>query len=438
MGYRARLLFKKIKFNFVLMLKAFKYRIYPDDEQIVLLEKHFGCIRSVYNWGLSARQLAYSGNKISVSYGKLNEQLGDLKEGFPYFKEVNSQSLQSSLRNLDVAFQKFFSKQSGFPKFKSKRGRQSFSCPQNVTVDFNKSELDLPKFKSNIPIVLHRKFKGEVKTVTISKNPTGKYFASILVDNKDCKLPAKPTPLKERAIGIDVGLKSFATVGNIDLTNTFKIENPKYLRRETESLARRQRQLSHKIKGSKNREKARLKLARKYEKIENRNKDFLHKLSYRLTHDNQVDVICIEDLNVKGMMANHKLARAIGEVGWSEFFRQLGYKSDWTGKHILEAGRFSTTSKDCHVCGHKNNLLTLSDRVWDCPNCGTHHDRDENAVPNIITSAFDKYYKNRDGLPESTLGESFPLSLPKTRKRKARTKNQEKFRDNSVLSFSAS
>lgn len=415
------------------MLKAFKYRIYPDDEQIILLEKHFGCTRSVYNLGLTARQMAYSGNKISVSYNKLNEQLGDLKEGFPYFKKVNSQALQSSLRNLDIAFQRFFNKESGFPKFKSKRGRQSFQCVQYSQVDFSRQLIFIRKFREGIPIVLHRLFKGTIKTVTISRNPTGKYFASILVDT-GVEPPIKPAPSKERAIGIDVGLKSFATVGNIDLTRSFKIENPKYFTHNEILLARRQRQLSRKIKGGKNWNRARLKLALLHEKITNQRKDFTNKISYRLVNDNQVDTICIEDLNVKGMMKNHKLARVIGVSGWGEFFWQVGYKSDCVGKNLLRAGRFSPTSKDCHVCGHKNNSLILSDRVWDCPICGTHHDRDENAVPNIISSAFEKFEnKNRDGLPELTLGESLPLSLPKTRKRKARTKSQEKFQDNIAL-----
>ena len=420
------------------MLKAFKYRIYPESEQIVLLEKHFGCTRSVYNLGLSARQLAYSGNKVSVSYSKLNEQLNDLKEGFPFFKEVNSQSLQSSLRNLDTAFEKFFKYGAGFPKFKSKRGKQSFQCPQHVSVE--DKMLWLPKFKSGVPIVLHRPFKGKIKTVTISKTPTEKYFASILVENEEEKLPIKPIPEKEYAIGIDVGLKSFATIGNIDLTRSFKIENPKYLVRSEKILARRQKQFSKKIKGSNNREKSRLTLSRLHEKIFNQRKDFTNKISFRLVNDSQVNTICIEDLNVRGMMSNHKLARAIGDVGWNELFSQLKYKSDWNGKNLLLAERFSATSKDCHKCGHKNNSLTLAIREWDCPICRTHHDRDENSVPNIITSAFVRYdkNKNRDGLPESTLGESLPLSSRKTPKRKARTKNQEKFRDDSVIQFSAS
>jgi putative transposase len=414
------------------MLRAFKYRIYPNSEQIQFLEKHFDFARLVYNLGLSARQLAYSGSKIHLSYNELNKQLNDLKSGFSFLREVNSQSLQSALRNLDVAFRKFFKKEAGFPKFKSKRGKQSFQCPQKVYVDFEKSELNLPKFKSGISIAMHRPFNGLIKTVAITKTSTNKYFASILVDT-GVEPPAKPTPSKDRAIGIDVGLKNFITAGNIDLTRSFKIENPEYLRSEVELLARRQRQFSRKIKGSKNREKARLKVARFRERILNQRKDFLHKISYRLVNDSQVDTICIEDLNVKGMMKNHKLARAISDVAWGELFRQLRYKSDWTGKNLLKADRFSATSKDCHKCGYKNNSLTLEVRVWDCPSCGAPHDRDENAVPNIITSAFLKYNKNRDGLPELTLGESLPISLPKTRKRKARTKSQEKFQDNSTV-----
>ena len=413
------------------LLRAYKYRIYPADEQKVLMEKHFGCARLIFNTGLLHRKYAWQGG-VSVGYFQSANELKALKNDFPFLKEVNSQSLQSALKNLDIAFLGMFKNRTGYPKFKSRVGKQSFSCPQNVSVEGK--TLWLPKFTEGIPIELHRPFKGTIKTVTISRTPTNKYFASILVDT-GIAVPDKKSVTEASAIGIDVGLKSFATIGNIDLTHAFKIDNPKYSRQEAELLARRKRQLSKKVKGSNNREKARLTLARKYEKIEKQNKDFLHKLSYRLTHDNQVDVICIEDLNVKGMMANHKLARAIGEVSWSEFFRQLKYKSDWNGKTVLEAGRFSATSKDCHVCGCKNNSLTLSNREWDCPICGTHHDRDENSVPNIISSAFLKYNKNRDGLPESTLGESLPLSLPKTRKRKARTENQEKFRDNSLLSL---
>lgn len=412
------------------MLRAYKYRIYPNEEQCVLIEKHFGCVRLLYNLGLTYRERAWE-NRVSVGYNECSAELTELKKEYPFLKEVNSQSLQSSLKNLDASYKGFFKKQSRYPSFKSKIGKQSFSCPQHTTVDFKDKLLYLPKFKSGIPIVIHRAFKGDSKTIAISKTPTGKYFASVLVET-GVELPAKKTPAIKRAIGIDVGLKDFATIGDVNLSKVIKIDNPKYLRLDTEVLKRRRRQLARKVKGSNNREKARLKLARKHEKIANKNKDFLHKISYSLTSDNQVGVICIEDLNVKGMMANHKLARAIGEVSWSEFFRQLKYKSDWNGKLVLEAGRFSATSKDCHVCGCKNNSLLLLDREWACSDCGAIHDRDGNAVVNIISSAFEKY-KNRDGLPELTLGESSPLSSRKKTKGKERTVSQEKFRSKSVL-----
>ncbi len=415
------------------MLRAYKYRIYPSEQQIILIEKHFGCSRLIFNTGLQYRKYAWESG-VSVGYFESNKELTSLKKEYPFLKEVNSQSLQSSLRNLDTAFVNMFKGRGGYPKFKSKFDKQSFSCPQNAFVEGKL--LWLPKFNEGIEIVLHRKFRGEIKTVNISRTPTNKYFASILVET-GIQLPNKPEPTRERSNGIDVGLDSFATVGNIDLTRKSKIENPKYLRKQTELLKMRQRQLAKKKKGSRNREKARLKLARKHEKIKNKNNDFLNKTSFGLVNDNQVDTNCIEDLNVKGMMKNHKLARAIGEVSWSEFFRQLKYKSDWVGKSVLEAERFSATSKDCHCCGYKNKAMPLSVREWDCPTCGTHHDRDENSVPNIIASAFEKHYKqNRDGLPESTLGESSPLSLPKTRKRKARTLNQEKYL-NPVLSLAS-
>jgi putative transposase len=405
------------------MLKGFKYRIYPNDEQITLIEKHFGCVRLVYNLALETKQLVYSSYKKNLSKYDLNNQIPDLKEELPFLKEVNSQSLQQSVLNLDVAYQKFFKKKSGFPKFKCKVGEQSFSCPQKVTVDFKDSLLNLPKFKSGISIVLHRPLKGAIKSATISKTPTGKYFVSILCET-GVELPVKSIPSIDRSIGIDVGLTHFATIGNVDLTRSDKIENPTYLRKETTILKRLHRNLSKKVKGSKNSNKARLKLARKYEKIKNKKNDFLHKLSFRLVNDNQVDTICIEDLNVSGMMKNHKLARVIGEVSWSEFFRQLKYKSEWNGKTVLEADRFSATSKDCNECGYKNNALTLSTREWDCPVCKAHHDRDENAVANIIVSAYKKL--NRDGLPELTPVESLPLSSHKPR-RKARTVKQEKY-----------
>jgi putative transposase len=410
------------------MLKAYKYRLYPAKRQVSLLEQHFGAVRLVYNLGLEVKSIFYKMTGRNLSRFDLQKQLVDLKSEFEWLKQVNSQSLQVAILNLDNAFNNFFKHRGRYPKFKSKRNKKSFSCPnpKRYRIDFAESVLYIPKFMAGIPIVIHRKFNGEVRAITISRTSTGKYFASILVDNKK-ELPEKQIPNRDRAIGVDVGLNSFVTVGNFDLSESFKVENPKYLVHNEILLARRQKQLSRKVRGGHNRDKARLRVARLCEKISNQRKDFANKISYRLVNDSQVNAICIEDLNVRGMMKNHRLAKAIGDVAWGELFRQLKYKSDWAGKNILEAGRFSSTSRDCHKCGYKNNSLTLSDRVWDCPDCGAHHDRDENAVPNIITSAFLKYNKNRDGLPESTPAESLPLSCAYS-KGKARTMNQEKFR----------
>lgn len=407
-------------------MRSYKYRISPDKDQIHLIEQHFNCCRFIYNLALETKIVAYSGTKYNIPKRDLQKQLVSLKDECKWLRDINSQSLQSQILNLDTAYINFFKGYSGFPKFKSKRGRQSFQCPQSVIIDFEKSLLHLPKFKSDIPIKLHRTFKGTIKTVTISKNLTGRYFASILVDT-GIIIPKKTIPTKEGAIGIDVGINSFATVCNIDLTRSLKINNPKYLSVNKDMLSLRHRQFSKKKINSKNKEKARYRLARLNEKISNQRNDFINKVSYRLVNDNQVNTICIEDLNVAGMMFNHTLARSISDTAWGEFFRQLKYKCDWSGKNILKAERFSATSKTCHVCGYRNNFLTLSNRKWDCPICKTHHDRDENAVPNIISSAFLKYNKNRDGLPELTLGESLPLSSLITTKRKARSKNQEKF-----------
>ena len=238
----------------------------------------------------------------------------------------------------------------------------------------------------------------------MSKTPCGHYFVSILTDTGEA-MPKKPETKIETAQATDTGLISYAYIGNIDLTKVEDIKNPKWVREEIDRLKRLQRQLSKKKKGSKNYEKLRLKIARKHEKITRKKQDFTHKLTYKLTHDNQVETNCVEDLNIAGLLKNHKLAGAISEVAWGEFYRQLEYKSEWYGKNYLQADRFSPTSKKCHLCHFVNKNLTLGDREWDCP-CGAHHVRDGNSCPNIIVSAFDKYekklIKDRDGLPKSS------------------------------------
>ena len=363
------------------MLKAYKYRIKPNKEQAEMFEKHFGATRFVYNWGLEQKTKSYQEGKKTLTFLGLGPELVKLKKENIWMKEVNSQSLLASLKNLDNAYTRFFREKKGFPKFKSKYNpKQSFQCPQHCTVDFEKGLLNIPKVK-NIKTVFHRQFEGDIKTVTISKAPSGKYYVSILFeDNKE--LPTKSKLERFNAIGIDMGLKDFVVTSDGD-----KIANPKYLRKSEERLARRQRKLSKKKKGSNNRNKQRKKVAKLHKKIANQRKDFLHKVSHQIVHKNH-GTICVEDLCVKGMVKNRKLAKSISDAGWGMFYNFLKYKSEWHGKNFLDIGRFEPSSKMCSVCGNIKSDLTLSDREWICSKCETKHDRDINASINIRNMAF--------------------------------------------------
>ena len=355
--------------------KAYKYRIYPNKVQQELLEKHFGCVRFCFNRGLDKKIKAYQQDKKRLSCFDLINELAKLKKEkeFEWLNEVNSQSLQMALRNLDNAFTNFFRKQNKFPNFKSKKHNiNSFQIPQHLKLS---DKLDIPKIKG-IKIIQHRKLEGKIKTATVSKTPTGKYYISILVE-QDKKLPKKPKIKENTAIGIDLGIKTFAT-----LSDGRKIDNPKYLKNSLKKLRRQQRWLSRKIKGSNNRKKQVKKVVLIHEKITNQRSDFLHKFSYQITHEKQVNTIAIEDLNVKGMVRNHCLAQAISDVSWSEFRRQLEYKTEWYGKNLLVIGRFEASSKTCS-CGQVNQELKLSDREWTCKKCGVKHDRDILAANNI-------------------------------------------------------
>jgi len=355
--------------------KAYKYRIYPNKVQQELLEKHFGCVRFCFNRGLDKKIKAYQQDKKRLSCFDLINELAKLKKEkeFEWLNEVNSQSLQMALRNLDNAFTNFFRKQNKFPNFKSKKHNiNSFQIPQHLKLS---DKLDIPKIKG-IKIIQHRKLEGKIKTATVSKTPTGKYYISILVE-QDKKLPKKPKIKENTAIGIDLGIKTFAT-----LSNGKKIDNPKYLKNNSRKLRRQQRWLSKKIKGSNNRKKQVKKVVLIHEKITNQRSDFLHKFSYQITHEKQVNTIAIEDLNVKGMVRNHCLAQAISDVSWTEFRRQLEYKTEWYGKNLLVIGRFEASSKTCS-CGQVNQELKLSDREWTCLECGVKHDRDILAANNI-------------------------------------------------------
>lgn len=361
------------------MLRAYRYRIYPTDEQKVLFAKTFGCCRFVYNWALNLKITAYQERKETLGNVYLtNLMKSELKAEYEWLSDVNSQSLQSALRNLDTAYTNFFrnTKAVGFPKFKSRKDRQSFLCPQHCRVDFEKGTVTIPKAK-DIPAVLHRKFKGTVKTVTVSMAPSGKYFASVLVDTAIQELPVTLIQ-DDTTLGIDLGLKSLAVCSD---GRTF--DNPKNLQRSLDRLKLLQKRLSCKQKGSSNRNKARIRVARLQEHIANSRKDNLHKITYALTHDSQVRTICMEDLNVKGMQRNHHLAQAVSDVSFGMFLTLLEYKCKWYGVNLVKIDRFAPSSKTCGKCGYIYKGLKLSERSWICPECGTHHDRDFNAACNI-------------------------------------------------------
>jgi putative transposase len=296
----------------------------------------------------------------------------DLKKECVWLKEVNSQSLQVALLNLDAAYSKFF-KGAGFPKFKKKLNGGSFSIPQNVlVVDDNK--LVIPKFKEGIDIVLHREIRGTIKSATISVTATGKYFVSILIDT-NTEIPIKAPITESTTIGIDLGIKNFA------ITSDGKVfENPKNLQKAQSKLKYLQRKYS-KNKGKRTKQR----LALLHEKVVNKRKDFLHKVSTKLIRENQT--IAIEDLAVKNMMKNHNLAQVISDVSWSTFVTMLEYKADWYGKNILRIGRFAPSSKTCSCCGYINKELKLKDRSWTCPKCSSVLDRDVNASINIKSFA---------------------------------------------------
>ncbi len=372
------------------MFRAYKYRLYPSEPQKDLIAKHIGSSRFVYNLALETKITAYLGSKHNFSPFDLIKQLPELKKECHWLKEVNSQSLQQSIQNMDIAFKKFF-KGAGFPKFKSKnKGKQSFSIPQNVIVENNL--LIIPKFKKGIKIILHRPLKGAIKSATVSVTPTGKYFASILVDT-NIEMPTKVPITENTSIGIDLGIKNFAITSNGEV-----FENPKHLRKAQSKLKYVQRKYSkHKGKRTKKR------LALLHEKIVNKRKDFLHKTSTKLVRENQT--ICLEDLAVSNMAKNHNLAQSINDAGWSTFGSMLEYKADWYGKNILRIGRFAPSSKTCNNCGNINKELTLRHRSWTCVKCNSVLDRDVNAAINIKSFALknnlseEHRLKNRNELP---------------------------------------
>lgn len=364
------------------MWKAYKYRLYPTKTQEVLLSKHFGCARYIYNYGLERKIKSYSETKKSVSRFTIQADLPKLKksESTKWLSEVNSLSLQAALLNLDMAFTRFFKEKKGFPKFKSKHdNRQSFQIPQNTEVDYDAKRVCLPKFKEGIKCRFDRQFSGKIKTSTVSRTPTGKYFISILVETEDT-IPNKAPIDENKAVGVDLGIKTFAT-----LSDGTEIQNPKYLKKALKKIKRLQRSVSRKKRGSNSRNNAVKLLARQYEKVTDKRKDFLHKTSkYLIDH---YDTICLETLSASNMVKNHRLAQAIQDIGMYTFNSYMDYKAEWYGKNIIRIGRFEPSSKMCS-CGHIYKGLKLSDRVWTCPACGVVNQRDLLAAQNIKKFAF--------------------------------------------------
>lgn len=356
--------------------KAFKYRLYPTEEQKEKFAKHFGHTRWVFNWTIDQQKEAYENDEGFQSAYSLCKELPKLKkqEETEWLSQVNAQSLQAAVHDACDAFENFFDG-AGYPNYKSKHGRQSFHAPQRGRVNFDRERISVPKIK-DIPARVHRRFEGKVKTVTISQEPSGKYFASVLVEVDEEK-PEKPPVKPETTVGVDLGISHFAT-----LSTGEKIENPKHLENSLKRLKVLQKRLSRKETGSNNWEKQRKKVARQHEHIANQREDFLHKLTARLTDENQT--VAIETLNVSGMMKNGSLARAIADVGWHEFKRQLEYKSEWYGVNLLKIGQFEPSTRRCMECGNVNDELTLGDREWTCPACGHHvEDRDLHAARQI-------------------------------------------------------
>ncbi len=395
-------------YNYCMVLKAYRYRIYPTDDQKQFFEYHFGCCRFVYNHFLDLRSTAWRERKERISWLNCQAMLPKLKTDNSWLKKVNSQSLQTSLQALERAYKRFFKGLGEYPKFHKKHGRQAFAVPQHFSIADDR--LVIPKLKTSIKVKMHRPLGGKPKMLTIIGEPSGKYYVSVV-----CECEVSQLPVSQSHVGVDRNLGDYAVISTGE-----KVRHPQWLRESELKLKFLQRRLSRKVKGSGNRRKMRIRVAMLHEKISNQRRDFLHKLSWRLVNENQV--ISLEGLKVRNMVKNRHLAKSISDSGWSEFARMVKYKANWYGRTVKVIGTFYPSSKECCICHHINKGLKLSQRVWVCPNCKTVHDRDINASVNIDEVG--------QGMPELTPVERMASVVSVLSMRQVASKKQEAIASN--------
>lgn len=370
------------------MNRAYKFRLYPNKAQQRALQSHFGAVRFIYNYFLEKKIKIYKETKKTVSWNVLALELPKLKkqEEFVWLKEVNSSALQQAVIHLDKAFLNFFRSGFGFPKFKSKHhSKKSFCFPGGLKIDYDANRVQIPKFNktkaldNRLKCKFSRKVEGAIKSATVSQDKDGRYYISILCE-LDVQVPEKKPVLRETSRGIDFGVKTFLTFDNGE-----KVENPMFLKKSQEKLAKHQQELAKLEKGTTRHKSKQEQITRLHSKIARQRKDFLDKLTCKMCNDSQVDTFCIEDLSIKDMQSQNKHAmnRAIGDLAWIMFVSMLTYKAEQRGKNVIKIGRYVPSSKTCSSCGYVKHDLQLSDREWDCPECGHHHDRDINAAKNI-------------------------------------------------------